>query len=170
MNKTLLEITQTKNTGLSEVLVNWKNYDQKTFILSLAELKKRNVPVNEQIESLISDFSRNAGKPYEEIEKEFFETNGTKDYAEYVSENTKVPEKTDDEKLYLEQLSRLRIAQIEQQEQKQAKNDVLYGGLWFAGGLIVTIVSLSNGNGGIIAYGAVIFGGIQFFRGLSKSL
>lgn len=170
MNKTLLEITQTKNTGLSEVLVNWKNYDQKTFILSLAELKKRNVPVNEQIESLISDFSRNAGKPYEEIEKEFFETNGTKDYAEYVSENTKVPEKTDDEKLYLEQLRRLRIAQIEQQEQKQAKNDVLYGGLWFAGGLIVTIISLSNGNGGIIAYGAVIFGGIQFFRGLSKSL
>jgi len=169
MNKTLLEITQTKNTGLSEVLVNWKNYDQKTVILSVAELKKRNIPFNEQMEFLISDFSQNVGKSYEEIENEFFEKNGVQNYAEYISKNTKFPEKTDEERLYLEQLRKLRIAQIAQQEQKQSKNDVLYGGLWLAGGLIVTIVSLSNGNGGIIAYGAVIFGGIQFFRGLSKS-
>ena len=154
---------------MSEVLVNWKNYDQKTVILSVAELKKRNITFNEQMEFLISDFSQNVGKSYEEIENEFFEKNGVQNYAEYISKNTKFPEKTDEERLYLEQLRKLRIAQIAQQEQKQSKNDVLYGGLWLAVGLIVTIVSLSNGNGGIIAYGAVIFGGIQFFRGLSKS-
>jgi hypothetical protein len=169
MNKTLLEITRTKNMGLSEVLVNWKNYDQATVLLSVAELKKRNVPVNGQMESLISDFSQNVGKPFEQMEKEFFEMKGVKNYTEYVAANTQVLEKSDEERLYLEQLRKIRIAQIQQQDQKQAKNDVLYGGLWFAGGLIVTIISLSNGHGGIIAYGAVIFGGIQFFRGLSKS-
>lgn len=169
MNKTLLEITQTKNAGLSEVLVNWKNYDQATVILSVAELKKRNVPVNGQMESLISDFSQNVGKPFGQIEKEFYEMKGVENYTQYASANTNVLEKSDEERLHLEQLRRLRLAQMQQQDQKQAKNDVLYGGLWFAGGLIVTIISLSNGNGGIIAYGAVIFGGIQFFRGLSKS-
>ncbi|GEN76827.1 hypothetical protein [Chryseobacterium hagamense] len=169
MNKTLLEITQTKNIGLSEVLVNWKNYDQATVLLSVAELKKRNVPINGQMESLISGFSENAGKPFKQLEKEFFEMKGVKDYTEYAAANTQVLEKSDEERLYLEQLRKLRMAQIQQQNQKQAKNDLLYGGLWFAGGLIVTIISLSNGHGGIIAYGAVIFGGIQFFRGLSKS-
>jgi hypothetical protein len=46
---------------------------------------------------------------------------------------------------------------------------MLYGGLWFFGGLIVTIVSFNAASGGgsyVVAYGAIIFGGIQFFRGL----
>jgi hypothetical protein len=41
MNKTLLEISQTKNAGLSEVLVNWRNYNQETVILAVSELKKK---------------------------------------------------------------------------------------------------------------------------------
>ncbi|RZJ50080.1 MAG: hypothetical protein EOO19_04055 [Chryseobacterium sp.] len=76
MNKTLLEILQTKNAGLSEVLINWKNYNDDTIILSLSELKKRNIPINDQIQNLISDFEVSKGKSVSEIESEFFDRKG----------------------------------------------------------------------------------------------
>jgi hypothetical protein len=47
---------------------------------------------------------------------------------------------------------------------------MLYGGLWLAGGLVVTIVSISTGSRGIIAYGAIIFGAIQFIKGLMNAI
>jgi hypothetical protein len=59
--------------------------------------------------------------------------------------------------------------QINEAKKNRANKDMLYGGLWFFGGLIVTLVSLSAASGGgsyVVAYGAIIFGGIQFFRGL----
>lgn len=168
MKKTLLEISQTKNGNLSAVLANWKNYDDEEIILSLSELKRRNVPTNEQMESFISAFAESKGKTISEIENEFFESNGVKDYTEYYDSRIDI-EKNDEEKLNAERQRRQAIAILEQMDKKQANNDVLYGGLWFVGGLIVTLVSVSSGKGGVIAYGAVIFGGIQFFRGLMKS-
>jgi hypothetical protein len=169
MNKTLLEITQTKNGSLSEVLVNWKNYHEEEVILSLSELKRRKITIIEQIQNLISEFAASKGKTISEIENEFFESKGVKDYAEYYDSRINVLEKSDEEKLDAERRRRNAIAMLEQIDKKQASKDVLYGGLWFAGGLIVTLVSVSSGRGGFIAYGAVIFGGIQFFRGLMKS-
>ncbi len=50
-----------------------------------------------------------------------------------------------------------------------ANKDILYGGLWLLGGTVVTIWSLSNGKGGVIAWGAIIFGGYQFIRGLMNA-
>lgn len=47
--------------------------------------------------------------------------------------------------------------------------DVIIGGLWLLGGSVVTIVTLTNGKGGIIAWGAIIFGGFQFIRGLMNA-
>lgn len=169
MNKTLLEISQTKNAGLSEILINWKNYNDDTIILSLSELKKRNVPLNDQIQGVISDFASSKGKTIADIENDFFESKNVKDYSEYCHSKRFVFEKSDEEKLYHEKIQRERVVQLEQFEKKEASKDVLYGGLWLAGGVIVTLISVSNGNGGIIAYGAIIFGGIQFFRGLIKS-
>lgn len=169
MKKTLLEISQTKNGNLSAVLANWKNYDDEEIILSLSELKRRNIPTNDQMESSISEFAESKGKTISEIEHEFFESKGVKDYAEYYNSRINILEKSDEEKLHAERQRRQAIAILEQMDKKQANNDVLYGGLWFVGGLIVTLVSVSSGHGGVIAYGAVIFGGIQFFRGLMKS-
>ncbi|KQT31071.1 hypothetical protein ASG22_18730 [Chryseobacterium sp. Leaf405] len=169
MKKTLLEITQTKNGNLSEVLVNWKNYDEEEVILSLSELKKRNVPINEQMENILSEFTQSKGKTISEIENGFFQSKGVKDYTEYYNSKINILEKSDEDKLHAERQRRNAIAMLEQMDKKQASKDVLYGGLWFAGGLIVTLVSLSSGSGGVIAYGAVIFGGIQFFRGIMKS-
>lgn len=51
-----------------------------------------------------------------------------------------------------------------------AERDMLHGGLWLGGGLLVTVGSLVMAAGGrfVMAWGAVIFGGIQFFRGLIR--
>jgi hypothetical protein len=55
---------------------------------------------------------------------------------------------------------------------KAGQKNMLYGGLWCGGGLIVTFATMSAASGGgsyVVAWGAIIFGAIQFFRGLSQS-
>jgi hypothetical protein len=50
--------------------------------------------------------------------------------------------------------------------------DMLVGALWCVGGIVVTAVTYSAASGGgtyVVAYGAIIFGAIQFFRGLINS-
>lgn len=49
-------------------------------------------------------------------------------------------------------------------KKKQAENDMLYGALWCIGGIIATAAHI-----GFIFWGAILFGGIQFFRGLLNS-
>lgn len=51
--------------------------------------------------------------------------------------------------------------QIEEVKHEKAKKDMLYGALWCIGGTALTIA-----NVGFIFWGAILFGGIQFFRGL----
>ena len=49
------------------------------------------------------------------------------------------------------------------------QKNMLYGALWFIGGTAVTIITLaaaSEGGTYVVAWGAIVFGGIQFFRGL----
>ncbi len=51
-----------------------------------------------------------------------------------------------------------------------AKKNMLYGALWCIGGIVVTIATYSAAASGggtyVVAWGAIIFGGIQFIRGL----
>ena len=54
--------------------------------------------------------------------------------------------------------------QIQDAKKKKANSDMLYGALWCIGGLVATLAHI-----GFIFWGAIIFGGIQFFRGLSNS-
>jgi hypothetical protein len=49
-------------------------------------------------------------------------------------------------------------------KKKQAENDMLYGALWCIGGIIATAAHI-----GFIFWGAILFGGIQFFKGLSNA-
>ena len=53
--------------------------------------------------------------------------------------------------------------QIQEAKRKQAKKDMLYGALWCLGGLALTFAHV-----GFIFWGAIIFGGIQFFKGASN--
>jgi hypothetical protein len=50
-----------------------------------------------------------------------------------------------------------------------ANKHMLIGGLWCIGGLLVTALSYGAAIGGgsyVVAWGAIVFGAIQFFRGL----
>jgi hypothetical protein len=64
--------------------------------------------------------------------------------------------------------------QIEEARKKRANKDMLVGGLWLGGGLLVTVftyASASNGGGSyVVTWGALLFGGIQFVKGLMASM
>lgn len=51
--------------------------------------------------------------------------------------------------------------QIQEANNSKARKDMIYGALWFAGGTILTLSNI-----GFIFWGAILFGGIQFFKGL----
>ena len=56
-------------------------------------------------------------------------------------------------------------------KQERARKDMLYGGLWCLAGLAITIMSYNAASGGgtyVVAWGAIIFGGYQFFKGLGS--
>ncbi len=55
---------------------------------------------------------------------------------------------------------------------KAGRKNMLYGALWCGGGALVTIVTMAMADGGgkfILAWGAILFGGIQFVRGAVQS-
>lgn len=50
--------------------------------------------------------------------------------------------------------------------------NMLYGALWAIGGTVVTMATYSAAKGGgtyIVAWGAILFGIVQFFQGLSQA-
>lgn len=58
---------------------------------------------------------------------------------------------------------------IKEERVKKAKKDMLYGALWCIGGLVVTAISYNSASEGgsyRIFWGAVVFGGYQFIKGL----
>ena len=56
--------------------------------------------------------------------------------------------------------------------ERQGGKIMLFGALWCIGGILVTAItysaaaSSSGGGSYFVAYGAIIFGAIQFFKGL----
>ncbi|OXA77052.1 hypothetical protein SAMN05444397_104325 [Flavobacterium aquidurense] len=54
--------------------------------------------------------------------------------------------------------------EIQEAKHEKARKDMIYGALWFCGGTILTLADI-----GFIFWGAILFGGIQFFKGLINS-
>ncbi|CAM1366529.1 hypothetical protein [Tenacibaculum xiamenense] len=54
--------------------------------------------------------------------------------------------------------------QIIEAKKEAANKDMLYGALWCIGGIIATVADI-----GYIFWGAILFGGIQFIKGVSNS-
>jgi hypothetical protein len=66
------------------------------------------------------------------------------------------------------------LQQAKDNASRQAgRKNMLYGGLWCVGGTAVTIGTYLNASDGggkyVVAWGAIVFGAIQFFRGLFQS-
>lgn len=55
--------------------------------------------------------------------------------------------------------------EIRKARKEGATKDMIYGALWCVGGIIATIAQI-----GFIFWGAILFGGIQFIKGLVNSL
>jgi hypothetical protein len=53
---------------------------------------------------------------------------------------------------------------------EEGRHEMLKGAIWFSIGLIITIGTFALASGGgvyVVAWGAILYGGIQFFRGLA---
>jgi hypothetical protein len=56
-------------------------------------------------------------------------------------------------------------------QREAAKKRMMAGALWTIGGLVITAITYVAAEGGgtyVIMWGAMVFGVIQFFRGLSQ--
>ena len=66
-----------------------------------------------------------------------------------------------------------RHGEIEEPARSAAEQDVIVGGLWLIGGIAVTAMTYAaaaqSGGRYVIAWGAILFGGIQFLKGLGRS-
>lgn len=54
--------------------------------------------------------------------------------------------------------------QIKDATKERANKDMLYGALWCIGGIVATVADF-----GYVFWGAIVFGAIQFFKGVAKS-
>lgn len=64
-------------------------------------------------------------------------------------------------------------AQMKEAKSKAADKNMLYGALWCIGGLLVTFLTYSAASGGghyIVAWGAVVWGGWQFLKGVYQKI
>jgi len=52
---------------------------------------------------------------------------------------------------------------IQDAKKAQAKKDMLHGGLWCIGGIALTVADV-----GFVFWGAILFGGIQFIKGVTN--
>ena len=53
------------------------------------------------------------------------------------------------------------VKKIKEENKEKAYNDMVAGALWCVGGTVATVADF-----GFIFWGAIVFGGIQFFRGV----
>jgi len=63
------------------------------------------------------------------------------------------------------------MAQVVEAKKERASKDMIYGALWCIGGIIVTAATYQAARGGgtyVVAWGAIIFGAVQFIKGLAK--
>jgi hypothetical protein len=101
-----------------------------------------------------------------------YAANLMKDGASELQIESKLMEKGLDQQsasIVVRNLARLRSNAVKD----AGKKNMLFGALWCIGGLVVTAVTYSAASGGgtyIVAWGAIIFGAIQFFRGVFQYL
>jgi hypothetical protein len=68
--------------------------------------------------------------------------------------------------------SRKTLHTVDVAAQEEARKDMIVGGLWFTGGILITgltyLVARQKGGIYVVTSGAIIYGAIQFLRGLYR--
>lgn len=60
--------------------------------------------------------------------------------------------------------------EVEEARKARANKDMLWGAVWCIGGTIITVATYSGGGTAVFCWGAILFGGIQFVKGLMASM
>ena len=63
-------------------------------------------------------------------------------------------------------------SQVVDDTKKRGQKNMVWGAIWCVGGIIVTAATYSAAEGGgtyVVAWGAILFGAIQFFQGLIQA-
>lgn len=58
-----------------------------------------------------------------------------------------------------------------EEEKKAGRSNMLFGALWCIGGIIATVMSYNAASGGgtyVVAWGAVLYGAVQFIKGVGQ--
>jgi hypothetical protein len=70
-------------------------------------------------------------------------------------------------------LTEARSKAVHEAKREAGKKNMLYGALWCIGGTVVTVGTMMAAKGGgsfVIAWGAIVFGGLQFIWGVCQTV
>lgn len=162
---TFSKLQSTKTRELPDILKNWKNYNEKSIVLTYLEAKRRNIPFADDMQNDVNEFLAAKQLSETEMQKLFNIENGVDSYDEFFRKMT-TPVITEES----ERLKKLKIQQHQKafkKEKEDGAKDILIGGIVFVVGVIICIATLKSGKG-YITYGAIIYGLFRLINGLTK--
>ncbi|WP_300671500.1 hypothetical protein [Soonwooa sp.] len=158
-------ITGVRTRDIPNILSNLQEYDNDAIAIALCETKRREAPLPEETQKIVDSFLATNNVSESEFIQQFLQKNGADSYDDLFAKETYEPE-TPESQLR----KQIALAQYEahyKKEQASGRTDIVIGGVIFAVGLIITIVTLQSG-GGVIAYGAIFVGFVKMARGFTK--
>lgn len=162
----LHQIINTKSSELFSIISDWEQYSAESVLLAYLDSKRRQMNMSDDVQRKLTEFTDSQHATLDTLTIQFCEKNNVNSYLEFFNQQT-TPVETE---------ASLRNKQIKNEYYRQqyinskstASKDLLIGGLIFFIGCVVTLATMSSGKGGIIAYGAIIFGFIRMIGGLIK--
>ena len=165
-NKSLKDLLQLKSRELPSILLNWKEYDKQTILLTYLDCTRRQMELTEEVSTCLNEFSNFHHQSLNEMAAEFFQQNGVENYNQYFDKISN-PVLTE-EQMKMKELRKMQMDQDYEKEKRGGTKDMIIGGVALTVGVIITLSTLNSGSG-LITYGAIIFGVSKIAQGLYKS-
>ncbi|SMC65590.1 hypothetical protein [Moheibacter sediminis] len=164
-NKSLKDLLQLKSRELPAILLNWKEYDQQTVLITYLDCTRRQMEFTDEISTSLNEFSTFHNKSLNQMAEEFFNENSVENYNQYFDKITN-PVLTEEQKS-LKEFRRIQIDKAYEKERRGGTKDIVIGGIVLVVGTVITLATLSSGSG-LITYGAILFGVVKIAQGLYK--
>lgn len=159
------KLSEYDNEFLLEIVSDSNSHSEELLMLTYFELKKRNINISQDIQRNLNKSVYDKEDSIGKNQKIFENIHDEKLFQKAVLEQDKDAGNSEEKRLKIEKQRQLLIGLQKEEQTKKAKRSILFGGMWFVGGCAVTFISLNNEYGGVIAYGAIVFGGIQLIKG-----
>lgn len=165
-NKSLKDLLQLKSRELPAILLDWREYDQQTVLLTYLDCNRRQMELTDEVSTSLNEFSSFHGRSLDQMAEEFFSENSVENYSQYFDRITN-PVLTEEQKK-LKEFRKVQMDQVYEKEKRRGTTDLVIGGIALVIGTVITLTTLSSGSG-MITYGAIIFGVVKIAQGLYKS-